>query len=286
MVSISDCRVLSRFFTPSFIDKLVTDGESASFFTKHLLSKIAHKIKFDNISNVVAKSYKVLFNNYPIEYIYKNEIIEQIFKKHDIETSVAIMEFAILRSKLDVLLLNGNFHAYEIKTELDTLDRLDKQLEDYQNVCEKITVVVSENKLKRIQDILPSHIGISVFSNKQIYQEREAQSNIDNIKLECLFNTITSKEIHFIIEKYYQEKISVENWFFRDTAKPLYCSIPKTEALKFTIEAMKVHRDKKHFKDFIADTHLQPMLTLLLKKKLSKQQVNTLLFNINATNYI
>ena len=73
--------------------------------------------------DIYTNVYELLKKKYRCEYIYLNEIfLEQILKEHN-EASAVITEFYINSSKADLLIVNGTTTIYEIKTELDTLNR-------------------------------------------------------------------------------------------------------------------------------------------------------------------
>ncbi|MBC8060944.1 MAG: sce7726 family protein, partial [Clostridiaceae bacterium] len=53
--------------------------------------------------------------------------------------------------KADFILINGSAVVYEIKTELDTLDRLDSQIENYYKAFTKVCVITSESNYNKVQ---------------------------------------------------------------------------------------------------------------------------------------
>lgn len=75
---------------------------------------------------------------------------------------VCLEEFAIYggTNRADVAALNGCSHGYEIKSELDTLDRLRSQVDAYCAVFERATLVTAPRHLGHIKDIVPDWWGI------------------------------------------------------------------------------------------------------------------------------
>ncbi|WP_390899973.1 sce7726 family protein [Yersinia aleksiciae] len=63
-------------------------------------------------------------------------------------------------------MFNGTSTAYEIKTELDSFDRLDSQLSSYQKVFEHVYIVIPPTKLKLAECSIPSNIGIIILTEK------------------------------------------------------------------------------------------------------------------------
>jgi hypothetical protein len=54
-----------------------------------------------------------------------------------------------------VAVINGSLHAFEIKSDSDTLDRLPYQIEAYKGVFEYVTLVCGSRLLKRACSYVP-----------------------------------------------------------------------------------------------------------------------------------
>lgn len=78
-------------------------------------------------------------------------------------------------SRADIFAVNGDISIYEIKTERDTLDRLESQLEMYRHVANRVSVVVAEKFSSKI-DTLPEDIGVYLITGKSIKKIRKAKS--------------------------------------------------------------------------------------------------------------
>ena len=63
---------------------------------------------------------------------------------HSVNTTTALTEVAIAKSKADFVLINGKAVVYEIKTELDNLERLCSQIDDYYKAFDHVAVVTYE----------------------------------------------------------------------------------------------------------------------------------------------
>lgn len=62
--------------------------------------------------------------------------------------------------RIDMALVNGKIHAYEIKSDRDKLDRLRTQVELYSKVVDRATLVTSERHLPAAEQMIPSWWGI------------------------------------------------------------------------------------------------------------------------------
>ncbi|MFH2029620.1 MAG: sce7726 family protein [Bacteroidota bacterium] len=58
-------------------------------------------------------------------------------------------------SRIDVAVINGVIHGYEIKSEEDTLKRLPIQMSFYNKSLEKITVATNPVHLNKIKEFVP-----------------------------------------------------------------------------------------------------------------------------------
>lgn len=61
---------------------------------------------------------------------------------------------------VDVAVINGEIHGYELKSERDTLERLPRQVEVYNAVLDRATLVVGASHLPEALDIIPTWWGV------------------------------------------------------------------------------------------------------------------------------
>lgn len=105
---------------------------------------------------------EIILKYYPNELSVKSNFINQVLFKSN--NHVTIFELPIGSSRIDLCKLNGSSIAYEIKTDLDNLLRLNKQLNDYLEIFEKVFVICSLNKLKDIENQIMPQCGIYTYS--------------------------------------------------------------------------------------------------------------------------
>ena len=70
-------------------------------------------------------------------------------------------------SRIDVAVVNGIMHGFEIKSDLDNLDRLPRQMEYYNKAFERMTIVVSRKYLSDVKEMVPVWWGIKTISVDQ-----------------------------------------------------------------------------------------------------------------------
>lgn len=79
--------------------------------------------------------------------------------------------------RADLVMANGKLAVFEIKSERDTLDRLEGQLQSYEKFFEQVTVVCAEKHRTNVEKLAPEKIGIwSVKKNGQLSVIRSAKS--------------------------------------------------------------------------------------------------------------
>ena len=73
-------------------------------------------------------------------------------------------------ARVDLAIVNGLIHGYEIKSERDTLNRLSGQQDIYNKVLDCVTVVAGSCHLSKIKKIVPKWWGISEakYKNKKL----------------------------------------------------------------------------------------------------------------------
>lgn len=65
-------------------------------------------------------------------------------------------------ARIDIAIVNGIMHGYEIKSDCDTLERLPEQIEEFNTVFDKLTLVVGKRHLYQAMHIVPDWWGITI----------------------------------------------------------------------------------------------------------------------------
>src|SRR5438046_640221 len=78
--------------------------------------------------------------------------------------TVILEELGLQRGqvRIDLAVVNGVLHGYEIKSERDSLRRLGRQLKVYSQVLDFATIVVAPRHLKKTLSDIPAWWGVSV----------------------------------------------------------------------------------------------------------------------------
>lgn len=133
-------------------------------------------------SNIKIENTRKLLNDtilkyYPNEISIKSNFINKVLLKSNNHTT--IFELNSGTSRVDLCKINGISIAYEIKTDLDNFNRLDKQLNDYLKLFEKVYVICSKKNIENIIKLIPNQCGIYSYyitkSGRYIFKkEKEA----------------------------------------------------------------------------------------------------------------
>lgn len=90
-------------------------------------------------------------------------LLDELYSRYsnDINTRI-VNEMGVLhgQSRVDVAVINGILHGYEIKSESDNLMRLPSQIKDYNKVFDRISIVVQKDHLKEAKELIPKWWGI------------------------------------------------------------------------------------------------------------------------------
>lgn len=99
------------------------------------------------------------------DLIIRLALKEALNQRHSQDKKLRIIEeFGIQHgvARVDIAVLNGIAHGYEIKSDQDTLQRLPEQMDVFNSVFDKMTLVVGKNHLYEAINIVPDWWGIIV----------------------------------------------------------------------------------------------------------------------------
>lgn len=89
----------------------------------------------------------------------------KVLKEHHGDSDTLVLDELGIRhgtSRVDVAVVNGYLHGYEIKSDSDTLQRLPTQMEIYNSVFDHVTLVVGSKHADKVEELIPGWWGIRV----------------------------------------------------------------------------------------------------------------------------
>lgn len=251
LVNVNSNMCFAKIFRRTFFSSLAK-GEDLndifSGFREHFLDA-----KDLTLRDFFVYTFDNLKKNYRNEYVYKSAIINKIiFGRHSPRTSSSAIELPINNSIVDVAIFNGCSTAYEIKTEYDSPKRLITQAVDYLDVFERVYIVTHPSFSEKYCALDIPNVGVISLSKKDTLKvEKEAIFNIDNIKLDKMFNVLRRDEYVSIIEDFTSSKISMPNGLIYNFCKEVFISMPLITANSYFVSTMKKRATDKEFIDYL-----------------------------------
>lgn len=95
----------------------------------------------------------------------RHVVKKTVLKEHLSDPSTLVIEELGLdygRNRADIVVINGEIHGYELKSDSDNLLRLPRQVQSYSAIMDKVTLVVGERHAHEAALIIPEWWGIKV----------------------------------------------------------------------------------------------------------------------------
>ena len=244
--NIDSLRSLSEIFTSSNFSKVVRQNDyklTEKKLKKHWSKETANT----TYKKVLGSLYLELQSKYRSEYFYKNNLLNKyLLKQYSLSTTSVISEFKIGNSIADFVLLNGSARIFEIKTDLDGLDKLQKQLTDYRQFADLVYIVTSSKHIdKLLHDYSNSTIGVIEFTQRNTFKEhKKAENNNCFFNHLTIFKTLRKAEYLDIVNSYFGYIPDVPNTKIFRACLELISSIEVMEFQKLAFTKLKKRKIK------------------------------------------
>ena len=138
---------------------------------------------------------------YRHEYIYKAALTHKILLgTHSLRTASMLSEFRVGECKADIAILNGTATVYEVKSERDSLARLERQIGAYSKVFAKINVISAEDHVRGVNGTVPEFVGILCLNDRHhISTLREAKDQPERTSPTAIFDSIRIAEARMVL---------------------------------------------------------------------------------------
>jgi hypothetical protein len=92
----------------------------------------------------------------------RNKLSREMERKHRGTDTRIVHELGLCQgmARIDIAVVNGTVHGYEIKSEQDTLVRLPGQVKIYSRTLEFVTIVTAPGHALKISNLVPTWWGI------------------------------------------------------------------------------------------------------------------------------
>lgn len=247
---------IARIFSGPVISDFVSNQRSEFMESIIKESNLTHIIKPGmRLSDFYDLIYKHLLKTYRNEYIYKNAIAEKILLgRHSLNTSFMLTEFRTADCKADTVVLNGTSNVYEIKSEFDSLDRLQRQIQAYQKVFDLIHIITSPCQLVKVEKVIDCRIGIMILTERNTIKTiREPKSRKDQVQPRIMFDSLRKTEYISIIRDIFGFVPNVPNTLIYKKCKSLFCQLSPETAHDSMVRALKKRGNSICLKEFILE---------------------------------
>lgn len=196
--------VINHLFTKNSFRKLISkNGENILLLTAKNCG-----IEWEGRQNedVIGDIYKYVSQKYRNEYYYKNVLLNKlVFGIHKPTTTSALTEITVGDAKADFILVNGKAIVYEIKTELDNLERLNNQIHEYYKAFRYVTVATYKKNYDTVLNHLTNtNVGVCVITQEGRIDKKHGRmpsEYLEDLDAKTIFHILRKKEFEEIINQ-------------------------------------------------------------------------------------
>lgn len=246
--------ILNRLFTQNVFFDMIRSGSSNNAIYRTVIQRFIDDPENRDNGMLISEIYHFMSKFYRNEYFYQNTLLNKLLLgRHSINTTTALTQIPISKSKADFILINGKAIVYEIKTELDTFDRLDTQLRDYYKGFNHVCVVTSEEQYCRASALLDdTPVGIYALTPRNTISSTLRKEPIENnsyLDHTTIFKILHKSEFEHILLQYYGSLPMTSQAFYYGECLKQFSSIPILEAYTMALQQLK-KRNRIEIKEF------------------------------------
>jgi hypothetical protein len=238
---------ISRLFSSSVVREMARNGRSPLFSRLVTQSQMLRSMSLsERVCTVFETAFSLLRREgYRHEYIYKAALTHKILLgKHSLQTASMINEFRVGGCKADVAILNGTATVYEVKSERDSLARLERQIAAYSTVFAKVYVIVAESHIRAVINTVPNFVGILCLNSRyQISTLRGAANQPERTSPDAIFNSIRMEEARLILSSFGVCVPCVPNTELYSVLRNEFVKLDPTQAHEGMVRVLKQTRN-------------------------------------------
>ncbi len=230
----------TAIFKRSFLDRIERNDHVA------MVSQVAGATGFPLLPGELFREfftrvYNELLAPYRCEYVIKNELANRVFlAHHNPALSTLVTEMRIGANRIDFVIVNGRATAYEIKSEFDSLKRVDAQVASYLRVFPRVNVVAARGHVDTLLSGLDSRVGVLEFTEAgSISCARRACDNLENVEPDAIFQVLRMPEYKAAVRSEFGYVPDVPNTRIHTACRALFGRISPTRAHQYLLQALK-----------------------------------------------
>jgi hypothetical protein len=247
---------ISRLFSSSVIREMARKGKSPLFARLANQSGLRSSPSAgERVRDLFDTAFSLLKREgFRHEYIYKAALTHNILLgKHSLRTASMLNEFRVGECKADLAILNGTAKVYEVKSERDSLTRLDRQVAAYATVFARVYVIAAENHIDGVIASVPRDVGILRLNGRhQIQTLREAADRPERTSPAAIFDSIRTDEARRILLSQGVSIPSVPNTELNCVLRQLFIKLDPCTAHEGMVRVLKKTRNLLPLSDLVA----------------------------------
>lgn len=201
----SQLRELATLVSHAAFKKLSSSSNQSAYIRrmkKYVGWEQLGDVKPSRLEDLISYSYQLLEQNYRHEYIYKNKLLtDYVLQHYALDDTLLLNEFRIGQSIADAVLVNGTNKVFEIKTELDSPERLHNQLDDYYKGFTQVYLFTHASLLDKYLRILPYYVGLLVYTEEgEVYEYRMAEEKNEFLDASFMMASLRKQEYTNLVE--------------------------------------------------------------------------------------
>lgn len=236
---------IARFFSSMVVKEMARRGKSPTLARLIRESGALPDIDTVTVGDFLDSSFNRLRQRqHRHEYIYKAAITKKVLLgTHSLQTASMITEFRVGDCKADVVILNGTATVYEIKSERDSLSRLQRQIDSYRRVFATTNVIAGENHLDEVLALTPEDVGVLKLSSRyNITPIRKGECRADQTSPEAIFDAITLSEAAAVLAANGVETPDVPNTQRHGVLREAFIDLAPSDAHRGMVACLKRSR--------------------------------------------
>jgi hypothetical protein len=282
---VSTSAALSRLFSAGVFHELARFGRSPLFARLVIQAELgAAKESELNVGQVFDEAFeKLRKTGLRNEYVYRAALVRNVLMgTHSLTTASMLTEFRAATSKADLVILNGTATVYEIKSERDTLARLEKQVADYQKVFAKIFVIAGAEHVESIAQLVPERVGVMCLKRwNRISTVREAIDCPHLVDPVTVFESLRSNEAIQVLKTLGIKVPDVPNTRLRAELRQKFNHIEPSLLHRTMVTVLKKTRDLSSLSNFVGKLPFS-LQAAALTYKVKQDHQNNLLAAVSA----
>lgn len=256
-ISTTQLSAFSRLFS-SAVFREMASKERSPLFTRLIrgIQILGFSPTLDLVRDVFESAFAVLRRDgFRDEYIYKAALTHRILLgTHNLRTACMLSEFRVGECKADVAILNGTTTVYEIKSERDSLSRLNRQIENYRKVFAKVYVIAGKNHVDAVLRETAGDVGVmSLSSRYQIRTLRDAKNCPERICPITVLDSLRTSEACRLLAHLGHSVPKAPNTEIREELRKRFMSLSALEAHTGMLTTLRQTRNMGVLTDLVSE---------------------------------